>query len=385
MGCSWWSGGPAASPEAGQIPAEAEGPDPHVAPDGTRLPAPRTIFADRVEMPEDLRCLDRAGSFGCFREVAGARFLRGAQSGDPQAPGFDRGARPEEGPPHEVEVSGFWIQNHPVIAEHVDACLRVGTCKPSEFLTDGGMATVGTDGKGEHPAVGATWEGARQYCAYVGGRLPTEAEWELAARGPEARRFPWGNDPRCPHVVASSTRPPSADSQVDALCEPVVRRLGEAVDDETFRALVDPIGASLEPPELGALCTSVADLSGEALVEAVTRARDRLVDQAPSSPALVDCAVDEVPSVADIRERSPEGFVGLAGGVWEWVADDFAPYPGFESDQDLPWASVAGKKVQKGGSFLSDGYADFRSAGRVGMDPKVKLPDVGFRCAWSPP
>jgi formylglycine-generating enzyme required for sulfatase activity len=65
----------------------------------------------------------------------------------------------------------------------------------------------GIEGDGSLPAVRVTWEGARWICRERGLRLPTAVEWELAARGPHGRRFPWGDaDPRCSNAVYGRTQ-----------------------------------------------------------------------------------------------------------------------------------------------------------------------------------
>jgi formylglycine-generating enzyme required for sulfatase activity len=63
-------------------------------------------------------------------------------------------------------------------------------------------------GRGKHPVVEVTWYGAKTYCGYYGLALPTEAEWEYAARGQEGRVFPWGNEWEARNCCNAANRGP---------------------------------------------------------------------------------------------------------------------------------------------------------------------------------
>jgi formylglycine-generating enzyme required for sulfatase activity len=87
----------------------------------------------------------------------------------------------DEGPANTVRLSPFCLDRTEVTREVHQRCVAAGACPPFD---DSGMA----DG----PAMLPTWDEADALCRWRGGRLPTDAEWEAAARGPNGRRFPWG-------------------------------------------------------------------------------------------------------------------------------------------------------------------------------------------------
>lgn len=108
---------------------------------------------------------------------------------------FIMGYNGEDNPIHEVTVSDFWIYSTKVTNSQYALCIANGQCtKPDEKNNP----LFGDLSHADHPVTGVTYEQAAQYCEFVHGTLPTEAQWEKAARGPEGNIFPWGDEaPSC--------------------------------------------------------------------------------------------------------------------------------------------------------------------------------------------
>ncbi|MCB9787658.1 MAG: SUMF1/EgtB/PvdO family nonheme iron enzyme [Deltaproteobacteria bacterium] len=242
----------------------------------------------------------------CMVLVVGGEFLMGAQATDPDAPGYDPDAEPDEAPPHRVTVDPFYMDVAQVTAEAFDDCVRAGGCRAEDAHPGGGYFNFRVPERRSHWMNGVTWRGAADFCAWSGGRLPTEAEWEFAARGAAGQRFSWGDEvPDC---------------------------------DDRNRAA----------PHEG-------------------------------------CPSDGTRATGVNPVYSPAGVVEMSGGVWEWVSDWYAEDWYARSPDHNPTGPEEGtRRVQRGGSWQSDGYQEMRGAYRASLEPDSDFADVGFRCARTP-
>ncbi|MBM4343421.1 MAG: SUMF1/EgtB/PvdO family nonheme iron enzyme [Deltaproteobacteria bacterium] len=106
----------------------------------------------------------------------------------------DVACQPAEAPTATVQLSGHYLGLREVTAAEYGVCVSGGGCGPPAAC--GAAVTFIQPAKATHPVNCVTWDQAKDYCAWQGGRLPTEAEWERAARGGKPDLlFGWGNQP----------------------------------------------------------------------------------------------------------------------------------------------------------------------------------------------
>lgn len=172
MGCSWFA-----------LPTAAPATTPPILPvtsTPTEAPAP-TPQAGTL----DLRPTDQMRMV----YIPGGSFQMGGPDGTAQ-------------PAHSVTLDAFWIDQTEVTNSMYRLCVEQGSCTPPSDLA--------YYDQGSLPVVYVTWTQARSYCDWAGGgtgevHLPSEAQWEYAARGTDGRAYPWGDDWDCSKANAGGT------------------------------------------------------------------------------------------------------------------------------------------------------------------------------------
>jgi len=263
-------------------------------------PAPRvTIAAGWFTMGASLDDVSYARRLCVTERTATAVGLRGCGSEELFS---------HETPARRVYLGAYQLDRFEVSRAELAACVESGACEPPDASSQHpGLA------RPEYPASGIRWAAAQALCRLRGGRLPSEAEWERAARGDSNRRFPWG----------------------DAYNERLANH-GE--------------------PNLS-------------------------FDASAGRPS----GADGYPFAADVRafeqSQSPHGLVQMAGNVWEWTADAYAPLSALTTRVDPLQTAGAGQRVVRGGSFLTPAFT-LRVTHREGRDEAQGFADVGVRCAY---
>ena len=238
-----------------------------------------------------------------------------------------------EKPSHNVTVASVCMDLYEVSAKKYKACSDQGKCRraptevdwpkitASERTTYSPLCTASDPEKQDHPITCVTWEMADNYCKANDKRLPTEAEWEFATRGPDGRIYPWGDDA------------PSADhlNACDAQC----LSWGKAHKVE---------------------------------LKALEKGDDGFATTAP---------VGKFPA-----GRSRFGPYDVVGNVWEWVADWYGSYQPDAAKN--PLGPAAGeRKVIRGGAWNAGFETWLHPSFRYAQVPNAQSYGIGFRCVKS--
>jgi len=104
----------------------------------------------------------------------------------------------EEEPLHTVYLDAFYMDIYEVTNASYGACVDAGGCTtPIRTKSSTRFSYYGDSKYDNYPVINVDWDQAKAYCEWRGGSLPTEAQWEKAARGPDGRTYPWGEEISC--------------------------------------------------------------------------------------------------------------------------------------------------------------------------------------------
>jgi formylglycine-generating enzyme required for sulfatase activity len=129
----------------------------------------------------------------------------------------------QDDPEHTVYLDDFWIYRSPVTNSQYARCVEAGDCAIPDLKLN---TAYGDPHRANDPVAGVNYEQGASYCEFVNGRLPTEAEWEKTARGPDGNIYPWGdatptcdllNAAQCVNKTTDVTTYPQGQSYYEAL------------------------------------------------------------------------------------------------------------------------------------------------------------------------
>jgi formylglycine-generating enzyme required for sulfatase activity len=272
--------------------------------------------------------------------VSEGEFLMGSDTG-----------KADTAPIHTVFLDSFWINKFEVTNLHYRRCVDAGGCTPPNkkalppLPSDDPLVLMAHSWAdsfySQNPIINVTWEQADAYCKWSGGRLPTEAEWEKAARGTDGRPYPWGT------------------------ADPLM----------IYRSLKD-----------GSILTGKPTYDGH------------IVRENQSNPLFLQDYRTEFLQVNYnnqigysqvvgyyLEGISPYGALDMAGNVWEFVSDWYDKAYYASAPNKNPQGPETGTvHAVRGGSYASDADSIFTYTRANFSQRGVGLMTVGFRCVYTP-
>ncbi len=254
--------------------------------------------------------------------IAAGQYFQGSDAKD---------AGENEKPSHNVTLDTYCIDLDETTAKQYKACSDIGKCKrvtnevewpkitPQDKKTYAPLCTFGKPELEDHPINCVSFEMAEIYCKAQDKRLPTEAEWEYATRGPDGRVYPWGDEaPTSKHLNACGTE-----------------------------------------------CVAWGAEHGTALT-ALYKQDDGYAATAPVGKFEAG--------------RSRFGPYDVVGNVWEWVSDWYAPYSA-DAKKNPTGPATGERRVIRGGAWNGSFATWLRPSFRYAQDPAALSYGIGFRCA----
>jgi len=386
--------------------------------------APSTLDHQSASHREKSKIENRKSKISPMSSVPATRFLMGCNES------LDHKCFPSELPFHEAEVGAYSIDRHEVTWAAYRECIEAGACPSPKGAADRpGCREPESEST---PVTCVDWHAASAYCAWAGKRLPTEAEWELAARGKDARVYPWGNTvatcdlavmaddakggcgsgepmPVCSRVAGSTTAglcdmagnvwewtaddytpsyfggDPCASGVPDHRSpggQPAAPRQSPLPQREFSRA---GGGGPFVGNASAAIPAGLCDMAGKLWAGTGGRAAAEVTVEerkGSTSGARTICVC--------MGSKGAPGVMNLAARAWNVAASSALDivaclFPGLprQAPQSATTLSVPAAKTIRGGSWRVGIPWGLRASGRVGESPSTFADDIGFRCAAS--